>query len=75
MDYLAIATTLAHTQAARPTTRETGQQTHWNVWDTPTRRNLTQAACGSVVDVKAICSTPTCAGCRQQLALYESRQF
>jgi len=75
MDYAALATNLARTQAARLHTFETGRMTHWNVWDTPTRRNLTQAACGSVVDVTAISSTPTCPACRQQLARCESLQF
>jgi hypothetical protein len=75
MDYLAIATTLAHSQAARLTARETGRQTHWNTWDVPTRRDQTQAACGEVVNLKAISGSPTCPACRQQLALYESRQF
>ena len=75
MNYLALATNLAQTQAARLTAAETGRVTHWNVYDTPVYGHRTQAACGSIVEERAISGTPSCAACRQQLAQYEALQF
>jgi hypothetical protein len=50
-------------------------ETHWQTVDVPTYRRTQQAACGAVVDLQHITATPTCAACRQQLAIFEAYEF
>jgi len=71
-DYFALAARFARQHAAR---LNGGPLMHWNVFDAPKSGGRQQSACGEYVPLQQFSTEPTCPGCRQQLALYESLEF